>query len=288
MIKKYTIANFNIMVDIDRDEYFLDCLKAYENEFGGEGDICFNVKRTSKVIKADYTNLMKIGADKYYCKVDNRDAVINFDPQTGKIIALTRFSADYKAIDILSYDVTRDYDFECTHFNHNLMGNAMHYVTAMHGGFVFHSSSLACADGGVLFSAPSGTGKSTHTGLWLSQFDDTEIINDDTPIIRLNSDGGVDLCGTPWAGTSGINVNKVVPLKAIVFLARGDDNKMEKLASQEALKLFFEAILSPLTSTMHLKYLDTIKSIFVSVPIYRLSCNMNPDAAYVSRNGIFG
>ena len=289
MLKKYSIADFNIRIDINKDDdFFYESLSAYESDFSSEADISFSLRRTSRTIKADYTNLQRIGADKYYCKVDGLDAIINFDPQKGKIIALTKFSHDYNQIDIVSYDVSCDYDLEPTHFNHNLVGNAMHYVAAMHSSFVFHSSSLACSDGGVLFSAPSGTGKSTHTGLWLSEFDDVEIINDDTPIIRLNDGGNVDLCGTPWAGTTGINVNKIVPLRGIVFISRSDSNTIEKLSSQEALRLFFEAVLPPLNPRMHLAYLDTIKSIFMNVPIYSLGCNMLPDAAHVAREAIFG
>ncbi|MBR2404778.1 MAG: hypothetical protein IKA95_03895 [Clostridia bacterium] len=289
MLKKYSIANFNISVDINKnDDFFCKRLSAYESDFCSEPDISFSLRRTSRTIKTDYANLQRIGADKYYCKVDGADAIINYDPQKGKIIALTKFNHDYSHIDIVSFDVSCDYDWEPTHFNHNLVGNAMHYVAAMHSAFVFHSSAIACSDGGVLFSAQSGTGKSTHTALWLSEFDDAVILNDDTPIIRLTNDGSVELCGTPWAGTTGINANKIVPLKGIVFISRSATNTIEKIPSQEALKLFFEAIMPPLNARMHLAYLDTIKSMFINVPIYSLKCNMLADAAHVAREGIFG
>ncbi len=287
MIKKYTIAKFNISVDVEHDDYFFSRLSSYESSFDAEPDITFSLRRTKLLIKPSYTHLVKIGQDKYTCKINGDDALINFDSNTGKIIALTKFDKSYSHIDIISYDITQDYDYSCSHFNFNLVGNAMHYVMAMHSGFVFHASSLVCDDGAVLFSAPSGTGKTTHTSLWLEQFEDVRILNDDTPIIRVESDGKVSAFGTPWAGTSGININESAPLKAIVFLERSKENSITRLSSQEALKRFFEAITSSLNPTMQLSFLDTIKSIFASVPIYKLSCNMEPEAAELARNHIF-
>ncbi len=287
MIKKYTIANFNLSVDIDYDEYFIERLMPYEKDFTQNPDITFTIKRTKHLIRPNYTNLVKIGNDKYCCKVDDKDAIINFDSNTGKIIALSKFDSNYSNVSILSYDITQDYNYSCSHFNFNLMGNAMHYVMAMHSAFVIHSSSIVCNDGGVAFSAPSGTGKSTHTSLWLSQFDDVYLLNDDTPILRLDDKGEIFLCGTPWAGTTGININKSVSLKAIVFLSRAKENSMEKLSSSDALKCFFEAICTPINSRMHLNCLETIKSIFMNVPIYKLSCNMEPEAAVFAREYIF-
>ena len=287
MIKKYTIANFDISVDIDHDEYFFERLMPYENNFSSEPQIEFFIRRTKHLIKPDYTQLVKIGNDKYCCKIDGNDAVINYDSNTGKIIALTKFNSDFSKVNILSYDITQDYNYACTHFNFNLMGNAMHYVMAMHSAFVFHSSSIVCDEGGVAFSASSGTGKSTHTSLWLSQFDDVKLLNDDTPILRINQDGTIYLCGSPWAGTTGININETAQLKSIVFLERAKENSMTKLSSAEALKCFFEAIVTPLNPRMHLNCLDTIKSIFLNVPIYKLSCNMEPEAAFFAREYIF-
>ncbi len=287
MIKKYTIAKFDISVDIDYDRYFLERLASYENDFKSDAEITFTIRRTKHLIKPNYTNLLKVGNDKYFCKIDDEDAFINFDSNTGKIIALTRFDPTFSKVNILSYDITQDYDYSCSRFNFNLVGNAMHYVMAMHSAFVFHSSSLVCNDGGIVFSAPSGTGKSTHTSLWLRQFEDVRILNDDTPVIRLNDSGGVDLYGTPWAGTTGININETAQLKAVIFLERAKGNSMTKLSSADALKYFFEAIVTPLNPRMHLNCLDTIKTIFLNVPIYKLSCNMEPEAAFFARKYIF-
>ena len=288
MIKKYTIAKFNISVDVNNDEYFFSRLSAYESDFDSVPDLTFVIRRTKHLIKPSYTNLLKIGHDKFSCKINGEDAIINFDSNKGKIIALTIFDKSYSNVEITEYDITQDYDdYTCSCFNFNLMGNAMHYVMAMHSAFVFHSSSLVCNDGGVLFSAVSGTGKTTHTSLWLSQFDDVKILNDDTPVIRVMPDATVSIFGTPWAGTSGININEKAPLKAIVFLERANDNSMTRLGSQDALKGFFEALLTPISPPMHLKYLDTIKSVFATVPVYRLSCNMDPEAAIFARDYIF-
>ncbi len=286
MIKKYTVAKFNIEIDIDYDEFFFDRLKDYENDFGNGTDIFIKVQRTKDIISPSYKNLVKIGKAKYSCKIDGCDALINYDDNTSKIIAVTKFNQSYTNVEILSYDITQDYDYPISHFNFNLVGNAMHYVCAMNNAFVFHSSALCTDDGGVIFSAPSGTGKTTHTSLWLKEFSDALMINDDTPILKYDTDGKFLLCGTPWAGTSGVNANKNVKLNAIVFINRSEENTIVLLDKKEAVKKIFSTLVTPLNSAMHLKYLDTINEIIKCVNVYNLSCNMNPEAAHIAREFI--
>ena len=157
----------------------------------------------------------------------------------------------------------------------------------MHSAFVFHSSAVGCREGGVVFSARSGTGKSTHTSLWQREFDDSYIINDDSPIIRYENGKGVFLCGTPWAGTTGINTNTVVPLKGIVFLERSEYNSIERISAFRAVKLFLEGISPAYNFEMYEKSLDTLNGVLSTTPAYVLKCNMEPEAAHIAREYIF-
>jgi len=124
--------------------------------------------------------------------------------------------------------------------------------------------------------------------LWLKNIPNTFILNDDTPIIFLGKDNKFYISGTPWAGTTGINKNVTVPLKALVFLERGEENEISPMSPQEAMQPFFEGIRTPLTDEMFTKCLDTLNKLFVSVPIYRLKCNINNEAAIIAHKGIFG
>lgn len=93
---------------------------------------------------------------------------------------------------------------------------------------MIHASVIAHADGGYMFLGRSGTGKSTHSRLWLNHIDDTELLNDDNPVIRL-IDGEVFIYGTPWSGKTHCYKNIKLPLKAVVRLSQAPYNKIERL-----------------------------------------------------------
>ena len=124
-------------------------------------------------------------------------------------------------MNIVAFDMKQVYEVSDERYIFNLLGSAFHYIMRMHGAVVFHSSAVSFENEGVVFS---GTGKTTHTTLWQREYPGVVVVNDDMPVIRVKSDGEVLLCGTPWAGTTGINSNIVVPLKAVVFLSRGEKN----------------------------------------------------------------
>ena len=93
------------------------------------------------------------------------------------------------------------------------------------GGMMLHSSAVVLDGEAYLFSAPSGTGKSTHTSLWLQHFGDRAfILNDDKPAIRV-TDNGIFVYGTPFSGKNDISENTGVPLKAVAVLSRGEHGK---------------------------------------------------------------
>ena len=97
---------------------------------------------------------------------------------------------------------------------------------------LLHGSTVAVDGQAYLFTAPCGTGKSTHTRLWREQFGGRAVmVNDDKAFLQLRRDG-VWVYGSPWTGKHGIGNNISVPLKGICFLQRGTNNKIE-IAIQE-------------------------------------------------------
>ena len=135
-----------------------------------------------------------------------------------------------------------------------------------------------------LFTALSGTGKSTHTALWRKRFGDrVTMINDDKPIIR-NIDGKFWVCSTPWMGKSEIGTNIDVPIKAVYVLQRGEKNTAERVSTARVFKQLLEATLVPDTAENMQKLLELFDGLFSSVPLFLLSCNTDEEAAQVAYN----
>lgn len=288
MIKKYLIAGFVLQIDCDRDDELERKLLPYVTDSNDSIDIIINICHTSQDIDVKRNNITRLSDIMYFYAEDEYDVTFYYDTNISKAIAKTEFSKDYKNINITVYNLRSNHGVDDNQLVFNVLGSAINYAALMNSSFVFHSSSLCYEGSGVAFSAKSGTGKSTHTSLWLQNFPGTFILNDDTPIITQGKDCMFYICGTPWAGTTGINQNFTVPLKALVFLERGEQNSMTRLLPHEAIKPFFEGIRTPLTDSMFSKCLDTLNKLLLTVPVYRLKCNMNPEAAIVARDAIFG
>lgn len=158
------------------------------------------------------------------------------------------------------------------------------------GVLLFHGSAISVDGKGYLFTADSGTGKSTHTRIWRQELTklghDVFMINDDKPLLRF-ADGAVLACGTPWNGKHKLSTNTMVPLAGICRLCRGTENRIEAVGAAEAFPWLMQYCFRPrerqhVTATIVL--LDTLSR---TVPAYELHCNMEPDAALVSFGGMW-
>lgn len=162
-------------------------------------------------------------------------------------------------------------------------GQALGQMLLRHKRMVLHSSCIARNGKAVLFSAPSGTGKSTHTGLWRKYYPDTFYINDDTPILRLDNPDEVLACGSPWSGKEHLNQNIQVPLAGIVFLERGKNNIITPLPKAEAMgRLLGECRKIPFRDAMQ-EAAELCGQLIDRVPIYRLSCDISQEAVETVR-----
>ena len=146
-------------------------------------------------------------------------------------------------------------------------------------GIILHASAILVDGNEYLFSAKSGTGKSTHTQLWMRYLDgNARILNDDKPALRCLN-GHMYAYGTPWSGTSPLNVNERGNLKGIAYLSRAKENRIEEVHGAEAVRLILDNMLRPISSE-HLSYvLEFIAQMLKEVPVYRLECNMDLAAA---------
>ena len=156
-------------------------------------------------------------------------------------------------------------------------------------GCLLHASCVVIDDKAYLFSADSGTGKSTHTGLWLQHLADKNpyILNDDKPAIRVFDDG-VYAYGTPFSGKHDISENKKVKVQGICFLEQSKINFIQKLKPSEAIKLFLEQTTSYLKKEDMEKLLDVLEVVIKNIPIYKLYCDISKEAVELSYHTMKG
>ena len=154
-------------------------------------------------------------------------------------------------------------------------------------GFMLHSSAVAYENKAYLFSAPSGTGKSTHTEIWQKVFgsDKAVIINDDKPAIKLEN-GDFYVYGTPWSGKSDKNLNIRVPLQGICFIERSEKNYIERISTKDATHLILNQTVRPAYKGKMVNLLNLLDKLLVKIPVYRLGCNMEDEAAFTSYNAM--
>lgn len=157
-----------------------------------------------------------------------------------------------------------------------------------YNGFVFHGASISYQGKAYLFTAPSGTGKSTHISLWKKYLgEEVKIVNGDKPIITA-TDGKVLIHGTPWSGKERWQKNTSAELSAICLVMRGSENKIEKVDSGEILRDLIYQTYVPSNSESLLKTLELLDAVLKSVPVYRLWCDISQDAVRCSFEGMTG
>ena len=139
-----------------------------------------------------------------------------------------------------------------------------------------------------MFTANPGTGKSTHTSLWLQKFGNRAfILNDDKPALRLE-DGAWYAYGTPWSGKHDISVNARVPVAGIACLERGEINEIEPFSGRDAVLALLRQCNRPKAAEYRIKLLDLLDKLITQVPVWKLKCNMDPEAAIVSYEAMSG
>lgn len=158
-------------------------------------------------------------------------------------------------------------------------GGIFNRILINFNGCMLHSSAVVVDGYAYLFSADSGTGKSTHTQLWLKHFGDRAfIINDDKPVIRCIDDEWY-VFGTPWSGKTNQNKNVRARLGAIVFLERSEENWIDDISLKEALPKFFKQTVRRLQKEDKMDMvLSTMEKVLSQTPIYKMGCNISDNA----------
>lgn len=156
-------------------------------------------------------------------------------------------------------------------------------------GLMLHASAVVMDGKAYLFSAPSGTGKSTHTRLWRRVFGEDRVIllNDDKPAIR-EQDGCFYAYGTPWNGKSTESCNLRAPIGGICFLKRGEENRITRMSPAQAVFQILEQTVRTKDFQLRQQLLSTLDRLVNQVSVYQLECNMEPEAALLSHSVMSG
>lgn len=156
-----------------------------------------------------------------------------------------------------------------------------------HQAFILHSSFVEWNGNGILFTAPSGTGKSTQAELW-KQYKGADIYNGDRTVIRKIKDVYHGF-GSPYAGSSGIYRNESAPIRAIVVLTQATENQIQRLQGKQAFfALFRETLMNTWDSAYMENMTDLLLDAAASIPVFQLACRPDQGAVELVRKTLFG
>ena len=153
-------------------------------------------------------------------------------------------------------------------------------IMPYYSAFLMHGAVVATDHAGYMFTAPSGTGKTTRAKIWQSVFPGSVIVNGDKPLIRVDTDS-VEAWGTPWAGKESENTNMSVPLRAILLLERAEnqaDNEIKQISFSEAFPSVYNQIYHPADQNALRETLKLIQRLEGKTMFYRLRCTPTSEA----------
>ena len=204
---------------------------------------------------------------KDYC----RDFLTHLPPQYSVAVNPQDLSAEQRYLDEeADREGLRRRVFGQPFLERNFLQRRIARLLLPQGVLLLHGSAVALDGKGYLFTAPCGTGKSTHARLWRETLG-AVAVNDDKPFLRL-TENGVLLCGSPWMGKHGLGQNITVPLQGICLLRRGSENRIESLSPHQAAPLLLPLCAQPEDAPL-------LSAIANRVGLWRLQCTISPEAA---------
>lgn len=277
----FNIAQLNIVIHTPVSINFQSCMEPFRMELEKVEPI--HVVYQIMNLWEDYENDSECNKKDFAVKKINNKFVRIYPAKVANSMKKILIYSEEKNKMIIQYPMQKDV-FLFEHFNiWNYMAfeNPLLYYQA----FLLHSSFISWQNNGILFTAPSGTGKSTQADLW-KKYEDADIYNGDRTIIR-KIDGKYYGFGSPYAGSSGIYRNESAPIKAIVVIEQGPDNVIRRLHGREAfLPLFRETLMNTWNKEYMEKMTDLLMDAAYQIPVYHLSCRPDQDAVNTVKNEI--
>lgn len=272
---KCNIANLTIDFINFKSLLFINSLKKYEVSKEKRNNYSVESK---KVLRYYYDINDRIYISKFYDLFFDGDYYYQMQKDytdnkyCGKIIYL-----DSMAIILYKSQIKQtDIEYLLTQYVIN------YFISKEQNGIIIHGSAIYYKKSAILFCAPSGTGKSTHTRMW-KKYSNISYINDDKNIVKHEET--LYLYGNPWSGKHHLDNNIKAPLKAIIFLEQAPENSITKLQKFD----FFKRLLKQINIPSHLvdkNNWTTITDELLNIPSYLLKCNMDKEAFLTAKNEI--
>lgn len=163
------------------------------------------------------------------------------------------------------------------------------FSTSTLGTLEMHASVVTNEGKAYLFTAPSGTGKSTHSRMWLENIPGTELLNDDNPVLRIMEDGSARVFGTPWSGKTPCYKAKDVPAGGIVRIKRAPYNRITRLQALPAYASLASSCsglkaIESMADGLH----ESLSATVTTVPCYELECLPDAEAAFLCHDTMCG
>ena len=168
----------------------------------------------------------------------------------------------------------------------NALMMAYAFASAQMGTMLMHASVIRCDGKGYLMTAPSGTGKSTHTRLWYDNIPGCDLMNDDNPVVRV-IDGQAIIYGSPWSGKTACYRNIQAPIGGLVRIQQRPENSIRKLSPIEAFCNLLPAMSNmKWDERVYKGVCDGISELIHLVGMYELGCLPNAEAAILCHDTI--
>lgn len=188
--------------------------------------------------------------------------------ETERSYAMSKIDQKQKVVTVKYLDEYKKYLSE--------MGNSFYHsqwekVFLLENRLLMHASCIDTEYGGILFSGPSGIGKSTQSDLWI-EYEDARLINGDRPILWKDN-GTWFAYGSPYAGSSKCHLNERTTIRCIVLLKQGKENRIRKISIREALQSVYKNLTVYTWDKEFVeKAFDLAMELVNDIPVYELSC----------------
>ena len=282
---RYFLAELGIEVNLKYD-YAIRRMKDYQSEFGGT-HIRINIEYDNNISLPEYERQIPYQWRFYWLRfADGSYGAFRTLVNSDYIIFFAKWNKDATEVTLKIADVTPFGGVETSIREFSYIGEILQILLPFHNRMVLHSSALSLDNCGVAFSAPSGTGKSTHASLWKKNFAPCIAINDDTPIIFDNG-SGFNIYGSPWSGKTEINANVHSPLKAIVCLSQDSENHIEQISPRISFPLLLKELKTTPLNEREDNKINILSNIISTTKIYSMGCLPNDEAAILCKEKIW-
>lgn len=279
---QYEIAGLKIDIEKSNRSYITKRMDIFEKKHNQSADMTITLVE-SDIIHTP-TGIIKITEPENLNWVEKEDKSgfygFKIRRKNGDILDLLDTDKNWQInkIMLLNADYYKSYQYnpiEVVAFH--LIGTAFRNRILFNDGIVLHASSIIHDDRGMIFTAPSGTGKSTHAGLW-ERYRNASVLNDDTPALRI-VDGKPFVFGTPWSGSSDKFLNAKASINAIFILEQAPTNSISLLNKKETVVRLMPRIFMPYFSNELIEMaVCNFERIIKDIPVYLLKCRPDKEA----------